>query len=165
MGVFVTVEALTIRVPRSIAQRLETIAKKMGLGIEEYVLELITRDLDPEDRINGYIEAAQALLEQALQELAGRDARQAAEKIWGAAALAIKAYAEWREGRRLASHRELWEYSKTIAEELGEWVLDAWMIANSMRTCFYEGWCAEIHVNKALKESEKLVKEIREKIA
>ncbi len=48
------------------------------------------------------------------------DVQQAAEKLWGAAALAVKAYASWREGKRLASHRELWEYSKKLINELEE---------------------------------------------
>jgi len=41
--------------------------------------------------------------------------------VWGAAALAVKAYALWREGRRLAGHRELWEYKSIVADEVGGW--------------------------------------------
>ncbi len=147
-----------------IAKRLVEEAKRNEMNLEVYLLEMLTQNLDPKDRAREYIEAASQLLGEAREEMEKDRIRQAAEKVWGAAALAVKAYAQWKAGRRLTSHKELWEYSKTIAEELGEWVLDAWMIANSMRICFHEGWCAEIHVNKALKESEKLVKEIREKI-
>lgn len=35
--------------------------------------------------------------------------------------MAVKAYAEWREARRLASHRELWEYKRKMEKELGRW--------------------------------------------
>jgi HEPN domain-containing protein len=69
-----------------------------------------------------YADAARDLLRQAREELEKGNFRQAAEKIWGAAALAVKAYAEWRKGRRLSSHGELWEYKRIMEREVGEWV-------------------------------------------
>ncbi|BEP18346.1 hypothetical protein PYJP_16980 [Pyrofollis japonicus] len=51
----------------------------------------------------------------------------------------MKAYALWREGRRLASHRELWEYKDCVAEELGAWVRFVFQRAAGLHTCcFYE---------------------------
>ncbi len=61
-----------------------------------------------------YVEVAEDFLRRAREELKGGDVRQATEKVWGAAALAVKAYAKWREGRRLVSHGELWEYRRII---------------------------------------------------
>ena len=90
--------------------------------------------------------------------------RQAAEKVWGAAALVVKAYAEWREGRRLTSHGELWEYKRVIEKELGGWVHDAWMNAVGMHVCFYEGWCSKEDVEEALKRIRRLVEEIASKV-
>ena len=134
--------AAVVRLPRGVAERLEEEARRKGLSLKEYVLELLLRDLDPHERAREYIEAARGLLEQAGEELGRGDVRQAAEKAWGAAALAVKAYAALRDGRRLASHRELWEYSKRLMRELGDWVGDAWAHAASMHVCFYEGWCS-----------------------
>ena len=88
-----------------------------------------------------YVEAAEDLLEKARGELERGNTRQAAEKLWGAAALAVKAYAYLKEGNRLTSHGELWEYMRLMAREFGRWVRGAWMYANGMHTCFYEGWC------------------------
>ena len=139
-------------------------AGRVGLGIEEYVLELLLRDLDPPERARGYIEAAKDLLEQAREELREGDTRQAAEKLWGAAALAVKAYAEWREGRRLTSHGELWEYKRKVEKELGEWVYDTWAVAQSMHTCFCEGWCSGDDVEKALRKISRLVTEVEKAI-
>jgi HEPN domain-containing protein len=68
------------------------------------VLELVLRDLEPSDHVKIYTDAARDLLRQAREELEKGNFRQAAEKIWGAAALAVKAYAGWRKGRRLSSH-------------------------------------------------------------
>jgi hypothetical protein len=75
----------------------------------------------------------------------------------GAAALAVRAYAAWRDGKRLASHSELWEYSKRLMEELGGWVSDAWAHAAAMHVCFYEGWCTREHVEEALRRVGGLV--------
>ncbi|WP_048191473.1 PaREP1 family protein [Pyrolobus fumarii] len=156
--------SITVSIPRSLAERARKEAEKLGLGLEEYIIELLAEGLDPKDRAQEYVEAALELLGQAREELERGDIRQAAEKLWGATALAIKAYAWLRDGRRLASHGELWEYSKRLIDELGEWVFDAWMAANGMHTCFYEGWCTRGHVERALKRIERLVREVATRV-
>ncbi len=148
---------VTIRIPRGTAERL-------GATLEEYILELLSNGADPAERAGGYAEAAEALLEQAREELERGDVRRAAEKLWGAAALAVEAYAAWREGRRLASHGELWGYRRVLERELGGWVYDAWMAANGMRVCFYEGWCSGEDVEEALERIEGLVREVAERV-
>ena len=157
-------DSVVVRFPRAIAERLEREARRLGVSLEEYVLDLILRDLDPPERAREYIEASKDLLERAREELEKGDVRQAAEKAWGAAALAVKAYAEWEEGRRLTSHGELWEYSRKMMDELGGWVYDAWMAATGMHVCFYEGWCTRRHVEEAVKRIERLVYEVERKV-
>ena len=97
-------------------------------------------------------------------ELKRGNVRQAAEKIWGAAALIVKAYAYWRDCRRLSGHGELWEYVEVIVNDLGDWIRDSWYAANAMHICFYEGWCKPSQVEAALKRVEKLVMEVKNKI-
>ncbi|AEM38418.1 PaREP1 family protein [Pyrolobus fumarii 1A] len=155
---------VALRLPRSVVERLEREARGLGMGLEEYVLELLLHDLDPPERVREYIEAARLLLQRAREELEKGDVRQAAEKAWGAAALAVKAYAAWRDGRRLASHGELWEYKRRLEKELGEWVHDAWMNATGMHVCFYEGWCTREDVEKALERIGRLVGEIGKRV-
>jgi len=111
-----------------------------------------------------YIKAARGLLEEAKEELQKNNVRQAAEKLWGAAALAVKAYAYWRDGKRLASHGELWEYMRVLAREAGAWVREAWMYANGMHVCSYEGWCAREDAEDAYKRVEKLVGEVASRV-
>ena len=149
----------TITLPRVIVERIRREAERLGLSLDEYLVELLSQSLDPRDRAREYAEAARELLEQARRELEKGNVRQAAEKAWGAAALAVKAYAYWKEQRRLSSHGELWEYARRIKRELGSWVSDAWAQAISMHICFYEGWCTAEDVEEALKRIEKLVKE------
>ncbi len=143
-----------------LARRVREKAEKQGISVDEYVVELLSQGLDPRDRAREYVEAAKDLLEEAREELGRGNVRQAAEKLWGAAALAIKAYAYLREGRRLTSHGELWEYKRKLEDELGEWVHDSWASATEMHVCFYEGWCVEKDVENAYKRIERLVKEI-----
>ena len=156
--------SLVLRFPRAIVDRLEREARKLGVSLEEYVLELMLRDLDPPERAKEYLEASKELLEQAREELGKGDIRQAAEKAWGAAALAVKAYAEWSEARRLSSHGELWEYKRKMERDLGEWVGDAWAQATSMHVCFYEGWCNGDDVKRAIMWIDKLVEGVMKKV-
>ena len=154
----------TVVVKGVIARRLKEEAEKLNLTLEEYLLELLARNMNPKDRAREYIAAASSLLVEAEEELEKGNVRQAAEKVWGAAALAVKAYAFWREGKRLTSHGELWEYRRKLEAELGDWVYDAWMAANGMHTCFYENWCDKRDVEKALKAVRKLVEEVKQRI-
>jgi len=153
-----------LSVPRVVAERVRREAEKLGVSVEEYLLELVSRGLDPESKAREYVETALELLEQGREELEKGNVRQAAEKTWGSAALAVKAHAYWREGKRLASHGELWEYVDRVAEELGDWARDSWYAASSMHTCFYEGWCTARQVERAIESVSRLVKTIAEKI-
>ena len=153
-----------ISLPKRVARRIYEEAKRLGMSSDEYLVELITQSLDPKNRAREYIETAKELLEEAYNELRKKDIRQAAEKLWGSVALAVKAYAYWRENKRLASHGELWKYVDKLINELGEWISDAWNAGQSMHVCFYEGWCTEKHVELALKRIERLVEEIASRI-
>ena len=143
-----------------LARRIREEAEKLGASIDEYLVELLSQGLDPRDRAVEYIEAAENLLEEAREELRNGNVRQAAEKTWGVAALAIKAYAYWREGKRLTSHGELWRYIDIMAKEVGDWVRDAFHAGHAMHTCFYEGWCTDEGVKASLNRVEKLVREV-----
>lgn len=147
-----------------IAERVREEAKRLEVSVDEYLVELLSQRLDARDRAREYVEVAQELLLEAREELGKGNVRQAAEKVWGAVALTVKAYVWWRDGRRITSHGELWEYKRMLEDELGDWVSDAWNAGNTMRICFYEGWCARKDVEGACKRVEKLVKEVASRI-
>ncbi|RLF09495.1 MAG: hypothetical protein DRJ62_06605 [Thermoprotei archaeon] len=146
-----------ISLPHILLEELRKKAKEKGISVEEFLL-------DPENKVRKYVDVALELLEQAREELKKNDLRQASEKIWGSCALAIKAYAFWREKRLLESHSELWKYKSKVAKELGEWVRDAWMYANSMHRNFYEGEADKEDVEKSLRLVERLVKTITKRV-
>lgn len=157
-------KSTTITLPKSIVEELYKRAREMDMSIEEFLAEIVTRNLDPINRGRKYIEASIELLKQAEKELKDGNLKQASEKIWGACALAVKAHAYVKTGKRITSHGELWEYKNKIAEELGDWVLDVWAHASSMHINFYEEWATPRDIEKALKAVEKLVKAIIKEI-
>ena len=150
----------SVSIPAKALERLRRIAEKEGSSLEALLVEISTQDLDPEEKWRDYLEAAVELLEQARKELESGDLRQASEKIWGAAALAVKAHALAKRGKRLSSHGELWEYKEVLVSELGEWVREAWAYAVEMHVNFYEGWGTGEDVKRSLEAVEKLAKSV-----
>lgn len=128
--------------PSRVVELLRRAAEEGGVSLEDFLMDVATARLDPPERARAYAEAVLELLREAEAEVARGDLRQASEEIWGTAALAVRAFAYWRDGVRLASHGELWRYAEKVAEELGEWVRDAWAHANAMYVNFYEGWAS-----------------------
>ena len=155
----------TVIVKGIIAKRLKETAEKLDLTLEEYLLELLTRNMDPKDRAREYAAAASSLIEEAINELKKENTRQAAEKVWGAAALTVKAYASWKDGKRLTSHGELWEYKRKLGAELGDWAGDAWARAVEMHVCFYEGWCNKSDIEQAITKVKNLAEKVKQKIS
>lgn len=144
------------------AKRLREEARKHNLSLEEYLLELLTQDMNPEDKAREYIKASEDLLVEASEELEKDNIRQAAEKVWGAVALTVKAYALLKDSKRISSHGELWEYKRRLETELGKWAGDAWARAVEMHVCFYEGWCNKEDVEKAVEAVSKLVNKVKQ---
>ncbi|WP_333638641.1 PaREP1 family protein [Pyrobaculum aerophilum] len=153
-----------LSLPEVLTKRLRKAAESAGISLEDYLLEVSLAGADPPERARAYAEAARELLSAAGEGLERGDLRQASEKAWGAAALAVKAYAYWRDGVRLSSHGELWRYASKIAGELGDWVHDSWNAANAMHVNFYEGWATREQVASALKKVSRLVEELTRRV-
>ena len=152
----------TISIPEKIYKRMREIAENQGMSIEEYILSLAAESLDPESRAEFYWEASVELLKQAERELSKGDLRQASEKTWGAAALAVKALAYEREGRRLTSHRELWRYVSDLASETNDRELRLlWRTAVSMHVNFYENWATRDDIEDSITNIEKFIKKLK----
>ena len=99
-----------------------------------------------------YQEASLHLLAQAESELDDGDLRQASEKGWGAAALAVKAVCERRAWRH-RTHRHLHEAVALLVEETGDPSLDScFSTANRLHMNFYELYDGAEYVSRALAE-------------
>ncbi len=152
--------SVEIIIPKEVYEELERQARRRGTSITEYFITLVLNDLDNVDKAKKYIKASLNLLERAKEEIDKGDLRQASEKVWGACALAIKAYALARDGKVLETHADLWVYKSCLVMEFGEWVRDVWYAANTMHKNFYENLADKGDVENALKHVEKLVKTI-----
>ncbi len=87
-----------------------------------------------------YRDQSRAYLEQANEELARDDLRQASEKGWGAASQIVKAVAEER-GWEHRGHRQLHDAVSMLVDETGDEDLSAlFAVANHLHINFYEGW-------------------------
>ena len=151
-----------ISLPKRIYERLREAAEEEGVSVEGYLLSLIAESLDPRSRAEIYWEASLELLKQAKEELSKGNLRQAGERMWGAAALAVKATAYRRDGIKLSSHRELWEYVGKLAVERGDEELTRlWRSISSMHVNFYEGWATKEHVEGALKDARSFVGKLK----
>ena len=60
-------EILVIR--GRLAKRVKEEAEKLGFSIDEYLIEVLSQDLDPRDRAQEYGKVTEELLEQAREEL------------------------------------------------------------------------------------------------
>ncbi len=151
-----------LSIPEKIYRKMKKIAENQGMSIEEYILSLTAESLDPESRAGFYWEASVELLKQAERELSKGDLRQASEKTWGAAALAVKALAYEREGKRLASHGELWKYVSDLASETNDRELRLlWRTAVSMHVNFYENWATRDDIEDSIKNIERFIKKLK----
>jgi len=53
---------------------------------------------------------------------------------------------------------------RLMIRDMGSWVREAWMFADGMHTCFYEGWRAREDVEDSIKRVEKLVQEVASRV-
>ncbi|HDD25926.1 MAG TPA: HEPN domain-containing protein [Acidilobales archaeon] len=153
-------EELSMVISKFIIEELRRRADRAGVSIEEYLLDILVRDVDPLEGAEKYLRSAKELLEQARQEIVKGNLRQASEKIWDACALAIKAHALAKKGVRIERHSDLWIYKNEVAKELGDWVRAVFRQADSMHKNFYEDIATKEDVEDTLREVKRLVVEI-----
>ena len=77
-----------IALPDALADKLRELMEQ-GLTPEELIIEALG-DPDPHEKAEAYWEIAEHYLKRAEEKLSKGDLREAGEKIWGAAALAVR---------------------------------------------------------------------------
>lgn len=151
-----------VTVPEALLEKLREASKAQGISVGELIVEKLAEGLNPKSRAEIYWKMAEEYLKQADDEIAEGDFKQASEKIWGAAALAVKASAYDREGERPRSHGELWSYVDMLVGETGDEELgDLWKIAMSMHVNFYEDWAPKGEVERSLKRVKTLLDKMK----
>lgn len=141
-----------------LVEKLRRLSEERGVSVEELVIDKLLEEVDPENRGEVHWEMAREYLREAREELDRGDYRQANEKIWGAAVLAVKALAYERGRKRLTSHGELWRYVDELIRETGDEELgDLWRTATAMHINFYENWAPKGEVERSLRRVEALL--------
>ena len=104
-----------------------------------------------------YRTASTTLYDQAMNELDVGDLRQASEKLWGAAAQALKSLAE-RRGWRHGSHGEFYKIIRRLRDERDVTGLtQQFAFASELHTNFYENWLDESEIRERANQVQEFV--------
>ena len=104
-----------------------------------------------------HVDLSRRFIRQAQEEFAKGDRLQASEKVWGAAAHAVKAVAEQR-GWRHDSHARLFDVVSRVANAMDDPELrDLFHMANSLHQNFYEDWQTDDFVQRGIERVYVLV--------
>ena len=114
----------------------------------------------PRERVRECIETAIGLVERARRNLSERK-DMAAEMLWDAVSLAVKAYVYATEGKRIESDEELWSLKNHLAEKLGDIVLDVFQRAAGLHQCATEKTCTREDVEAVADATEQLIEQVR----
>ena len=93
---------------------------------------------DAKESLRSYLTNVYHYLENAFRFLDQREIEKSGEFIWGSMAAALKALA-MSKGIRLKSHRDIWDYARSLAKELeSPQIFDDFLKARTVHTNFYE---------------------------
>jgi hypothetical protein len=154
--------------PKKIEKKLKEECERSGTSIEELALEALCRGIneriDPLDRAELYARLSEKYLREADDLLAKKDHVQASEKLWGAAALMVKAVAASK-GISISSHGELFSFVRRLGEEEKNPELRRlFSVASTLHQNFYENWLSGDVVREYSEDVKQLVAELKKLI-
>jgi len=115
-------------------------------------------------KIETYTKLLDEYLIEADEMLAKENFTQASEKLWGAAAEALKTVVAARE-IELPSHRDLWEFTTRLDKEHPEMnLLNLFHVANSLHINFYENWLTPEAVKRGSEATREFVENLKKLI-
>jgi len=153
--------SIDVLLPHKLSKKLVEKAEGTDYLPEELGIELMRKSLDvvpdPEELMDQYGALSEKYLAEGKDLVEKNDPVQASEKLWGAAALAIKMVAAKR-GLKLERHGSLWEFVDEIAKELkDETIVRSFAVANGLHRNFYEAQMTKRAVTIALGEIERFI--------
>ena len=114
----------------------------------------------PRERVYECIETARELVERARKNIPERK-DMAAEMLWDAVSLVVKAYIYATEGKRIESDEELWSLKNHLAEKLGDVTLDVFQRAAGLHQCAAEKACTREDVEAVADAAKQLIEQVR----
>jgi hypothetical protein len=156
---------LVLILPRKIEKKLREESEKRGVSVEELALDALVKGMnegiDPVERTELYLRLSEKYHRDAEELLARGDLVQASEKLWGSAALMVKAVAASR-GVLVSSYGELFSYVRRLGEELGNPELRRlFSVASTLHQNFYENWLSGDVVREYAEDVKQLVGELK----
>jgi hypothetical protein len=160
--------SLELILPKRIEKRLREECEKTGVSIEELALEALYKGLnekiDPSDRTEVYVGLSEKYLRDAEDLLARGDFIQACEKLWGSAAVMVKAVAASR-GITILSQGELFSFVRKIGEEENDSELRRlFSVASTLHQNFYENWLHKDVIREYLEDVKQLITKLKKLI-
>lgn len=111
---------------------------------------------------NKYSKMSEELLSEAEEEIKGGNYLQASEKLWGAAAHAMKAIAEKR-GWEHDGHGKLFNIVDRLVKETGDnEIRTLFSFAGMLHTNFYENWLSADYIIASVNEIKRLVEKLNQ---
>jgi len=161
-------DPLELILPKKIEGRLREESGKTGVSIEELVVEALciglNEKINPSDKVEMYVKLSEKYLREADDLLAKGDRIQASEKLWGSAALMVKAAAASR-GITISSHSELFSFVRKLGEEEGKPELRRlFSAASTLHQNLYENWLHEDVVKEYSEDVKQLIAELKKLI-
>lgn len=158
-------EVTYISLPKRLGEKLREKAEEKGYLPEESGVELLrnslNEELDPEDLVEQYKALSEKYFTEAKEFLDRGDLVQASEKLWGAAALAVKMVAG-RRGLKLEKRGSLWEFVSRLSRECGEEdIVTLFIVANGLRRNFYENQMDRESLEVAVRNIKKLIEKLK----
>jgi hypothetical protein len=155
----------TFILPKRLEEKIRQKAEEAGELTEELVVELLQQsleeELDPEEVVEHYEALCDYYYQDAKELLSQRNRVQASEKLWGAAALTLKAVAAKR-GLKLEKHGSLWSFLNMLAQESKDKeFIRLFNAANALHKNFYEDEMPIEAVEVSAEDIEKLVAKLK----
>ena len=121
----------------------------------------MNEELDPDELVEHYQALSEKYLEDAKTLLDKGNLVQTSEKLWGAAALAVKMAAAKR-GLKLEKHGSLWDFVSKLSRESGDKeIVTLFQVANSLHWNFYENQMNREALEISVESIEKLMTKLR----
>lgn len=106
-----------LELPEEVFQVIAEGARRLGISVEEFVIDAIANLLDPPRRVELYLRLHEKLLKDAEELNSKGDLVQASEKYWGVVAALLNAVGE-REALPHYTHRDLKEIAIHLTEKM-----------------------------------------------
>ena len=144
-----------------VAEVAKAVAQRRGKSVEQWLVDAVLRELDPQERAVVYLRLAEKYLAEAEELYARGDLVQAGEKYWGAVVALLSVVAEKR-GMPHYTQRGLWEVVEALVEETGNPEYSTlFSIAEKLHANFYHNFLKKASFDRHREGALRLVEMLK----